>query len=158
MGLITTGVQALAGILLPSATVFLLLLCNDREVLGPWVNRPWLNVVGSLIVGVLVVLSLILAIATFFPNVNIQLLSHIAVGVLLVGFAAAGIVWRSRKSVNHPDARDEDRFSWTMPPLAKLPKAVWSPTQKLAMATLRGYLVIAVVMLIVKIVELSIGG
>ena len=39
-------VQALAGVLLPSATVFLLLLCNDKEVLGPWVNRPWLNVAG----------------------------------------------------------------------------------------------------------------
>lgn len=35
LGLITTGVQALAGLLLPSATVFLLLLCNDREVLDP---------------------------------------------------------------------------------------------------------------------------
>ena len=44
LGLITTGVQALAGVLLPSATVFLLMLCNDKEVLGPWVNRPWLNV------------------------------------------------------------------------------------------------------------------
>ena len=39
LGLITTGVQALAGLLLPSATVFLLLLCNDRQVLGPWVNK-----------------------------------------------------------------------------------------------------------------------
>ena len=39
LGLITTSVQALAGVLLPSATVFLLLLCNDREVLGPWSNR-----------------------------------------------------------------------------------------------------------------------
>ena len=38
LGLITTSVQALAGLLLPSATVFLLLLCNDTEVLGPWVN------------------------------------------------------------------------------------------------------------------------
>ena len=46
LGLITTGVQALAGVLLPSATVFLLLFCNDRAVLGPWVNRPWLNVVA----------------------------------------------------------------------------------------------------------------
>jgi len=35
LGLITTAVQALAGILLPSATVFLLLLCNDPAVLGP---------------------------------------------------------------------------------------------------------------------------
>ena len=40
LGLITTSVQALAGVLLPSATVFLLLLCNDTEVLGPWFNRP----------------------------------------------------------------------------------------------------------------------
>jgi Mn2+/Fe2+ NRAMP family transporter len=38
LGLLTEGVQTLAGVLLPSASVFLLLLCNDREVLGPWVN------------------------------------------------------------------------------------------------------------------------
>ena len=35
LGTITTAVQALAGVLLPSATVFLLLLCNDKAVLGP---------------------------------------------------------------------------------------------------------------------------
>jgi Mn2+/Fe2+ NRAMP family transporter len=39
LGLLTLGVQVLAGVLLPSATVFLLLLCNDKAVLGPWVNR-----------------------------------------------------------------------------------------------------------------------
>ena len=39
LGLITTSVQALAGLLLPSASVFLLLLCNDPEVLGP-VGQP----------------------------------------------------------------------------------------------------------------------
>ncbi|HUC05962.1 MAG TPA: NRAMP family divalent metal transporter, partial [Acidimicrobiales bacterium] len=60
LGLITTAVQALAGVLLPSATVFLLLLCNDKEVLGPWVNRPWLNVVAGVVVSVLLMMSLIL--------------------------------------------------------------------------------------------------
>src|SRR5262245_52077331 len=40
LGLLTQGVQTLAGVLLPSASVFLLLLCNDRKVLGPWVNGP----------------------------------------------------------------------------------------------------------------------
>ena len=40
LGVITVAVQALAGVLLPSASVFLLLLCNDRQVLGPWVNSP----------------------------------------------------------------------------------------------------------------------
>ena len=48
LGLLTTAVQALAGILLPSASVFLLLLCNDREVLGPWLNPRWLNVLAQL--------------------------------------------------------------------------------------------------------------
>src|SRR5580692_2094282 len=38
LGLLTEGVQVLAGVLLPSASVFLLLLCNDKAVLGPWVN------------------------------------------------------------------------------------------------------------------------
>ena len=33
------GVQGAGRLLLPSASVVLLLLCNDREVLGPWVNR-----------------------------------------------------------------------------------------------------------------------
>ena len=46
LGLITEAVQALAGLLLPSASVFLLLLCNDPEVLGPWVNPGWLNAAG----------------------------------------------------------------------------------------------------------------
>ncbi len=44
LGLLTEGVQVLAGVLLPSATVFLLLLCNDKEVLGPWVNGRATNV------------------------------------------------------------------------------------------------------------------
>ena len=34
LGVVTEAVQALAGLLLPSASVFLLLLCYDREVLG----------------------------------------------------------------------------------------------------------------------------
>ncbi|QSO48850.1 Nramp family divalent metal transporter [Alicyclobacillus mengziensis] len=160
LGLITTGVQALAGILLPSATVFLLLLCNDKAVLGPWVNRPWLNVIGTVIVGVLVVLSLILAVATFFPNANVQLMSIVSAGVLLVGLLSAGIVSYFRRPRVRPldSGREEDRHSWRMPPVHKLTQAVWSPTQKLAMVTLRGYLVIAVVMLVVKVVQLSVAS
>ncbi len=70
LGLITTAVQALAGLLLPSASVFLLLLCNDREVLGPWVNRAWLNWVAALIVGTLLLLSGILMATTLFPDLE----------------------------------------------------------------------------------------
>ena len=50
LGLLTEGVQALAGVLLPSAAVYLLLLCNDRDVLGPWVNGRRTNLfTGSVV-------------------------------------------------------------------------------------------------------------
>ncbi|MCS6474662.1 divalent metal cation transporter, partial [Burkholderia thailandensis] len=60
LGLLTEAVQTLAGVLLPSATVFLLVLCNDRQVLGPWVNSTKLNVFTGAVVWVLVLLSIIL--------------------------------------------------------------------------------------------------
>jgi Mn2+/Fe2+ NRAMP family transporter len=70
LGLITTGVKALAGLLLPSASVFLLLLCNDRAVLGPWVNPRWLNPLATVIISVLLMLSGILVATTLFPALN----------------------------------------------------------------------------------------
>lgn len=158
LGLITTGVQALAGILLPSATVFLLMLCNDKAVLGPWVNRQWMNVIGAVIVSVLVVLSMILAVATFFPNVNVQVLSMVLASVLSAGLVSAGFISYRKRPSFQPACSEEDRHGWRMPPLDRLSKAVWSPTQKMAMATLRGYLVIAVILLVVKIVQLSMGA
>jgi Mn2+/Fe2+ NRAMP family transporter len=53
LGLLTEGVQTLAGVLLPSATVFLLLLCNDRQVLGPWVNGLKMNIFTAAVIAVL---------------------------------------------------------------------------------------------------------
>jgi NRAMP (natural resistance-associated macrophage protein)-like metal ion transporter len=163
LGLMTLAVQALAGILLPSATVFLLLLCNDRAVLGPWVNKTWLNIVASIIVGVLVALSLILAATTLFPSVDARQLS-MALGVLLmVSLLATGAVqiWR-RRSCNATERVPSgwpklDRMTWRMPPLDTLPRPVWSTTRKIGMLTLRGYLVIAALLMIVKIVQLTIG-
>ena len=76
LGTITTAVQALAGVLLPSATVFLVLLCNDKAVLGPWTNPGWLNATAAAIVGVLVVLSAILTATTLFPQIDVKLLAE----------------------------------------------------------------------------------
>lgn len=157
LGLITTGVQALAGILLPSATVFLLLLCNDRHVLGPWVNRTWLNIVSSVIVGVLVLLSLILAITTFFPNTNVHSLLVGTGSLLVLGLVLAGILLARGKSGPREVVTKAERNTWRMPGLAHLPKPVWSRMQRLGMITLRVYLLIAVIMLITKIVQLSLS-
>jgi Mn2+/Fe2+ NRAMP family transporter len=51
-----------------------------------------------------------------------------------------------------------DWMAWRMPPLEDLPKPVWSVTRTLGMYTLRGYLLIAAAMLIVKVVRLALTG
>lgn len=67
--LIIVGVQVLAGMMLPSAIIFLQLLLNDKELLGErFVNKPWNNVVNWIIVTILFVLSLVLAVQVIAPN------------------------------------------------------------------------------------------
>ncbi len=157
LGVITEAVQALAGVLLPSASVFLLLLCNDREVLGPWCNRPWLNVLASVIVATLVLLSLILMATTIFPSINVTTLSLIGGALLAVGLLAFGaLALRSRRGSTIAETGPTvPKQQWTMPPLALLARPKWSTGRKVAMLTLRGYLVISVILLVVKAVQLS---
>jgi Mn2+/Fe2+ NRAMP family transporter len=67
--LIILGVQVLAGVILPSAVIFLQLLLNDRELLGSeFVNRRWNNIVNWSIIVLLFVLSLVLAAQVVAPN------------------------------------------------------------------------------------------
>jgi NRAMP (natural resistance-associated macrophage protein)-like metal ion transporter len=158
LGLITTSVQALAGVLLPSATVFLLLLCNDREVLGPWSNPTWLNAIASVIIGMLIELSLILMASTLFPSVNVTdlfLYLSLVFLVVLIGIAAFFLRNRPGVAVEVEKLPKERRSTWTMPPLALLERPVWSPGRKGAMLLLRGYLVLAVLLLVIKTVQLG---
>jgi Mn2+/Fe2+ NRAMP family transporter len=161
LGLITTAVQALAGLLLPSASVFLLLLCNDPEVLGPWVNRRWLNWVAALIVGILLLLSGILMATTLFPDINVvAVAAYLAVALVVLGGAAVPVLrWMARRRPAAPvtklPARNVDRNTWRMPPLALLEPVTWSPGTRLGMIALRGYLVIGALLLVVKAVQIS---
>ncbi|HEV3333558.1 MAG TPA: Nramp family divalent metal transporter [Bryobacteraceae bacterium] len=66
--LIILGVQVLAGVMLPSAIIFLQLLLNDKELLGEYANKPWNNWVNWTIIIVLFALSLILAAQVAAPN------------------------------------------------------------------------------------------
>jgi NRAMP (natural resistance-associated macrophage protein)-like metal ion transporter len=164
LGLLTTAVQALAGVLLPSASAFLLLLCNDAEVLGPWMNPRWLNILAGLIIGVLLTLSGTLVVTTLFPRVNSAQVV-IWLSLLLLAFAGAAGSWlwltRSRRPQPSPRPRTlasaAQRQSWRMPPLALLKPVTWSPGMRLGMAMLWGYLAISVLLLVVKAVQLG-GG
>ena len=157
LGVITTSVQALAGVLLPSATVFLILLCNDEAVLGPWVNRPWVNAVATVVVSALLVLSLILMTTTVFPTINVQALLIVLAAALVLTLSVAGVGYRRALRRRPPVAEvAKPRCdTWRMPPLALLERPEWSPGRKRAMLVLRVYLVASVVLLLAKAVQLG---
>ena len=158
LGLITTAVQALAGIMLPSATVFAVLLCNDRAVLGPWVNRPWLNAIAGVIVSAMLVLSLILVISTVIPSVDVTtllfVLGSLAAVILVLG---GGWSWvRDRGAPPEPEISREERENWRMPALALLERPPASLSRRIALYALSSYLVVAIILLAVKAVQLAI--
>jgi Mn2+/Fe2+ NRAMP family transporter len=163
LGLITTAVQALAGLLLPSASVFLLLLCNDRQVLGPWVNRAWLNWFAGLIVGTLLLLSGILMATTLFPNIDVvPVAGYLALVLVILAAAAVPVLrWMARRQPTPPPAKlpahGVDRNTWRMPPLTLLEPVIWSPGTRLGMIALRAYLVIGALLLVVKAIQVSRG-
>jgi Mn2+/Fe2+ NRAMP family transporter len=188
LGLITQGVQALAGVLLPSATVFLVLLCNDRPVMGPWVNSFRQNALAWMIVWSLVVLSLMLTAVTFFPKLStMTLVTGLGVGAglgLLGGAIVFAVGWYAERheaentvpfgaldadQVEELDElpkltrreqkkfRDEVRARWTTPALATLERPVMSPVRRVGLLTLRGYLAVACVLVVVKVVQTGIS-
>jgi hypothetical protein len=150
-------------VLLPSASTFLLLLCNDPEVLGPWVNPRWLNVLASVIIGVLIMLSGTLMATTLFPNINaVQVAIWLSVA-LAAGFAVIAVALQIMKrrsgmpAVPPPKVPREERSNWRMPPLALLKPVTWAPGTKVGMMCLRGYLLLAVVLLAIKAAQVG-GG
>jgi len=166
LGLFTVGVQVLAGVLLPSATVFLLMLCNDREVLGPWVNGKVTNVLACVVIGALVVLSAILMASVLFGSVSSTQVTGILAAAVAVGAVAATVVgvrgWRRRQlglTAPHPgklmDAKTKE--NWRMPPLAMLAPVKMSTGRRIAMLAMWAYIALAFVLVIVRIIELAIG-
>jgi Mn2+/Fe2+ NRAMP family transporter len=153
LGFLTNAVQTLAGVLLPSATVFLLLLCNDKEVLGPWRNGAALNMFTGAVIAVLVMLSIILTASSFYPDMSeesIEALLWAGLGFTVI--VAAGFFWKHRRE-GKIDRTGKD--SWQMPRLRALTPAPLTGMTRLWMIVLRLYLVIAGGIVLVKIVQLA---
>jgi Mn2+/Fe2+ NRAMP family transporter len=212
LGLITEGVQVLAGVLLPAATVFLLMLCNDRAVLGPWVNTPKTNAFTGAVIAVLITLSVVLTASVMFPAITASAIFAIMGGCAAVAVAVGGFaVVHARRSARTAAADETavltevaklaeaaelaevtgladaavmtggtrveaglkseaaaeaapdvalvpvDKLSWRMAPLSELPTPVIRGARRIGLLGLRGYLAIAVIMVIVKIVETALG-
>lgn len=169
-----------------------MLLCNDRAVLGPWVNTVRQNIVAWTIVWCLVLLSLALTATTFFPDLSTAtietgLAAGIAIGI--AGGAVMIIVGRRHRNLADAEAivrtlgggldpeqvdelddaasltraerravRRQDRAGWQTPNLALLERPAMSPMRRAGLFTLRGYLVLAVAFVIIKIVQAGVVG
>jgi natural resistance-associated macrophage protein len=160
LGLLTEGVQALAGVLLPSASIYLLLLCNDRQVLGPWVNGLRTNIFTTAVVAVLVALSVILTTSVLYPGITARQILGIMAAFGAAGLALAGYVTVRRLRAGTLAAVPIDRTgrdSWRMPPLALLTRPPVPRPRMIGMTALRLYLAMATILVIVKIVQLAIG-
>lgn len=159
LGLLTNAVQVLAGVLLPSASVFLLLLSNDRAVLGPWTNTRHTNVFTGVVIAALVALSVILTASVVFPSItSTQILWILGAGLAL---ALGAGVWMA---VAHPDRERKamyngvDRMAWQMPKLSELPPMRLTLQNRVWLVALRGYLAIAVGLVIFRVVQIALHG
>jgi Mn2+/Fe2+ NRAMP family transporter len=159
LGIVTTAVQALAGVLLPSALVFLLLLCNDQEVLGPWTNPRWLNMLGATVVTVLMVLSGILTVTTVFPHADPALVASIVAGMGAVALAVwAYAMWRARHGPVSDTETPWQRATWTMPWSERIDPPGATRVRVVGLVVLRAYLLGAAALVVVRAIQLAIGG
>jgi Mn2+/Fe2+ NRAMP family transporter len=158
LGLLIEGVQVLAGVLLPSATVFLLMLCNDKAVLGPWVNGRWTNAITSVVIAVLIALSLILTASVAIPGLTAGQIGDIGIGCAVLAAVAGGwLLLRRRRAGGAQPIDRSGRDSWRMPRLATLTAPQMSSARKAGMTALRVYLGVAMAVVIIRIIQVAVS-
>ncbi len=172
LGVVINGVEALNGILLPSALVFLVLLANDRAVLGPWVNGTAHNWACGIIVWAVTTFSLAPVVTTFYPNVTLRQIVIAFLACTALGVAAAAVIWRrpsrGRRAAPAADAGRrppgmgraerraalrERRLAWRTPRIDTLERPAASAARWVGLLTLRAYIVFAVVVVVIKLVQ-----
>ncbi|MCU4185990.1 divalent metal cation transporter [Acidiferrimicrobium sp. IK] len=154
LGAVTLAVQALSGALFPSAAVFLLLLANDREVLGPHVNPRWLNVAASAALGGLILLSSVLGLTTVFPHLAARPVTMGIGGAASVALVAWLLLHRSSATSEVVAWDPMERRTWTMPPIDSLGRAPMSRSKTVGLVALRAYLLLTAALIAVRLARM----
>ena len=79
------------------------------------------------------------------------------VAVCLLGEVGGWILIRSLRGHSSVEVDRRDRETWRMPPLNMLTKPVMSAGRKVALAVLGSYMMIAMVMVIVRIIQMALA-
>jgi Mn2+/Fe2+ NRAMP family transporter len=156
LGPITTLVQALAGILLPVALVLLLMLCNDRELLGPLTNPRWLNAIASAVVTLILALATMLTITTVAPSISALDAALLAVPAAAVCATALAATFMSTRPPGPPanTIAHWQRQTWSSRMLELIPAAPATRARSLALALLRAYVLLMIVLLAIRLSQL----
>jgi NRAMP (natural resistance-associated macrophage protein)-like metal ion transporter len=154
LGAVTTLVQAFAGILLPSTLVLLLILCNDKHLLGPLTNGRWLNATAITAVAVVLALSTLLTITTVLPHLGINIALLATTGLLIgSGLALATSYLRNHRSSQPASTLTPwQRRTWSTPTLELVKPVNPAHPRILALAILRGYILTIAGLLLLKLI------
>lgn len=140
----------------------LLLLCNDRAVLGPWVNGYWTNLFTGAVIAALIVLSVVLTASVLYPDISNAAILWTLGGGAVLALVVSGIALLLRRSGGNQHAidpldSDANRATWRMPPLSQLLPPRLTTAKRWWLAALRLYLAAASIMVIVRVVQLASG-
>jgi Mn2+/Fe2+ NRAMP family transporter len=177
LNVVINGVEALNGILLPSALVFLILLSNDKPILGPWANGTARNWLCGIIAWIVLTFSLAPIVTTFWPVITLTQ-SFIGLGVCaLLGVIAAFVLLRFRAAPENPEALAADpagskrpstmsrtewkevlrerRVAWRTPAIDTLERPALSMPRRIGLLSLRGYIIFAIVIMVIKLIQVT---
>jgi hypothetical protein len=118
-----------------------------------------MNALTGAIVWILLLLSIVLTASVLYPSISAGAIEGVLGGGLAIGIVVgAWLLFRSRGASRTRVAPSAiQRRDWRMPPLTLLEKPALSRTSKVAMITMRSYLLLAVVLVVVKVVVVALA-
>ena len=113
-------------------------------------------------IGALVVMSVVLTASVLFPQVTGgQIVAVMAGGTVIGLLVGLYLLIRGRRAAALTAQLTvpiewQKRETWRMPALNRLARPVMSTQRKVGLATLRGYLVVAFALVVVKVIEVAV--
>ncbi|MGC8481555.1 MAG: manganese transporter, partial [Acidimicrobiales bacterium] len=129
-------------------------------VLGPWTNSTGLNIFTAAAIWKLITLSLVLTASVIFPTLSSSAIVRILGSGTDVGVVGGGAILALGKRKASPSRQPSEaisRATWRMPALELLERPRISTFQRASLLIVRGYLAIAVGIVVVKVAQVAAG-
>ena len=103
-------------------------------------------------------LSIVLTASVLFPNITSnQILGILGVGTALSLVGGVVALIKAPKVQKIEVLSSAEKMKWRMAPVSEMKGPVISPSRRIWLLTMRGYLIVASLMVVIKVVELARG-